>query len=68
MWSNFTRKATVFALLVWAAVVLYRAFGLHEPVGLTDIATSAALIIGVAATKSVGTDAVKASKPCPPTN
>jgi len=47
--------------------VLVRVFD-GEAVGLTDIATSAGIIIGVAAAKSIGTDAVKANgKTCPPT-
>jgi hypothetical protein len=53
--DNFTRKATAFALLIWAAVVVYRSVWLRESVGLTDIATSVALIIAVAAGKSVAT-------------
>jgi hypothetical protein len=68
MLENFTRKATAFALLVWAFVVVWRAVVLRESVGLTDIATSVALIIAVAAGKSVATQWVATpDTPKPPT-
>ena len=58
---NWTRKMTGFALVIWAVAVLVRVFN-GEAVGLTDIATSAGIIIGVAAAKSIGTDAVNKVK------
>jgi hypothetical protein len=65
MFSNFTRKLTAFALLVWAVVVVAQTLK-GGAVSLMELATSAGIIIGVAAAKSIGTDAVK-PKPCPPT-
>jgi hypothetical protein len=61
-YENWTRKLVGFSLLVWAGVVLWRTIVLGESVGLTDLATSAGIIIAVAAAKSVGTDAVNKVK------
>jgi hypothetical protein len=66
MFSNFTRKLTLFALVIWALAVVVQVFK-GTAINLIELATSAGIIIGVAAAKSIGTDAVKNGKPCPPT-
>jgi hypothetical protein len=59
MFENWTRKLSAFALLVWAFAVVWRLSVLRDMPSLTEIATSAAIIVAVAAGKSIGTDFVK---------
>jgi len=58
---NWTRKLTGFALVVWALAVMVQVFK-GVAVNLYELATSAGIIISVAAAKSIGTDAVNKLK------
>jgi len=53
LFDNWTRKLSIIAIGVWAFVVVWRVVVQREAVGLSDIATSVALIIGTTGAKSV---------------
>lgn len=52
MFENWTRKLSVVVVVVWSFAIVYRVAVLREAVGLSDIATSAALILATVGGKS----------------
>ena len=62
MFENWTRKLSIVVLAVWAVAVLWRLIWLRESVGLSDIATSGALLLATIGGKSVASSFAEAQK------